>query len=160
MQGRTGDVARRARGRWWSALGGLAAVAVATALLILSRGRPRPDGVALDVEVRAARSRVSDRMVDAVVGDVVVLRARGADTLWVYDQQGVIAGCPGPSTCARRGDALVLELELTRRGYFQVLALRGGAAITSSNNFDIDLLGVRRLAVKREFRTLRVKDAP
>ena len=162
---------RRAASSWWRRWGDqlpsarwlLAAVPVAALLvLLLSRTTPTRPALALELEVRRGESGPR-RAVAASVGDEILVRAPGADAVWVYqDDGGLTARCPAaadsgePAACRRAAHVVELAFRVPAAGRYRFVAIRQAGAVVPTGDLDRDSLALHAAGARVEVRSVVV----
>lgn len=148
------QLVRRRRAGTWTAAGAAAAMAAAATVSFWPHrpGRREPT-----VEIVAGKG--SMRSTSARLGDQVRVRAGRDAAVWLYrDDRRLVGRCdataPGP-TCALADDGVVLELELSAPGRYQVVVVPR-AAPAPTGELDPDVAAVARAGLRWEVREIDV----
>jgi hypothetical protein len=149
--------AARPRRRWWWLAAPMFAVAAIVVVFLVHR--PRPDELALQVEIENGGPAV--RGTSAHVGDRVHARVTGGShrAVWIYrDDHELVVACPGAASCTISDAASIADFAIKAPGNYVIVALTSDAAIPMpGGSLDEDVAAALHAGAKRELRSLTVR---
>lgn len=143
----------------------LVAAAAAIPLWLGHRSEPAFElAVAVDrapMTDRNDRTTESSGSIIVHSGDVLRPTVRGARNraIWVYaGERSLVAGCPGAGRCSDGGSELTLELALTTRGKYTIVALGSGDPLPSPGaTLDQTRAAARRAGIRTVLQSVEVE---